>query len=153
MYDYFVAALRCPSCGLTVPPDSSTNMQTHIRDDASGVELGVGFEFDPREVQPESIQSSGYQLIRLPAATEPILLLETWEHAACGRGDLWAVIAIEGVRITSIEAVTLDRPTFERAHYISDNCFVLAARLSGIAASDLLVGKSGCVDVLREHLQ
>jgi hypothetical protein len=153
MYDYFVAPRRCPSCGLTTPSDSSTNMQTHIRDDASGTELGIGFEFNPLEVRPQDIQSSGYQLIRQPAAGEPILLLETWEHTACGRGDLWAVITIEGVRITSIEAATLDRPTFDRAHYISDKCFVLAARLAGIAASDIVARANGCVDVLREHLR
>jgi len=38
MYDYVVAALRCPNCNTVSAADSSTNMQTHIRDDAAGSE-------------------------------------------------------------------------------------------------------------------
>jgi hypothetical protein len=55
MFDYFVAAMKCPSCGTVSPADTSTNMQTHLRDDARGIELGVGYQLDPRDLGDDDI--------------------------------------------------------------------------------------------------
>jgi hypothetical protein len=60
MHDYFATELRCPNCNAMSTADSSTNMQTHIRDDASGIEIGVGFRLEPLEVRDQDILSSGY---------------------------------------------------------------------------------------------
>lgn len=152
MYDYFVAALRCPSCGRQTPADSSTNMQTHLRDDARGEELGLGSAIEPADLRPADILNSGYQLIREPIAGEPLRLLEMWTDPACGRGDLWALVTIDGTRLASIVAVSLNQATLASAHYISDNCVVVATAISGVPAADLVSGKVHCVDVLRMHL-
>jgi hypothetical protein len=152
MYDWFVAALRCPACGAASPPTSATNMQTHLRDDADGSELAVGAELDPLDVRTDDILNSSYQLVSEPAPGEPIRLLEVWRCPTCGRGDNWALVTIDGTRITSIEAVVLDRTMLERAHFISDQCFILAAQLSEVPASDLASGAVSSVETLRAHL-
>lgn len=155
MFDWFIAKLRCPECTEIGPATSATNMQTHLRDDADGSELGVGAPLDPLDIRPEDILGSGYQLVAQPEPGHPIHLLEGWECPACGRADNWAMIAIrdgEVPSIESIEAVTLDRVTLERAHFISDSCALLAARLSDVPVEDLMTGRVSCVEVLREHL-
>jgi len=152
MFDWFVAPLRCPACGAVSPPTSVTNMQTHLRDDANGSELAVDTELDTLDVRRDDILNSAYQLVSDPAPGEPIRLLEIWRCPSCGRGDNWAIITISGSRITEIEATTLDRATLEQAHFISDQCFVLAAELSGLPATDLSSGVVSCVEVLRQRL-
>lgn len=152
MYDYFVAPLRCPVCGRISPADSSTNMQTHLSDDASGRELTVGFEFDPMEVRPQDIVDSDYLPVSPPPADGTATLLETWQCPHCGAADLWAAVALLGGRIESIEAVALDRETLARAHFIDEGCSMLAARLSGIAWADFAPGQVDAVAVLREYL-
>lgn len=42
------------------PADASSNLQTHVRDDADGRELAVGFTLDPLEVRADDLASSGY---------------------------------------------------------------------------------------------
>lgn len=152
MFDWFVAPLRCPACGAVSPPTSVTNMQTHLRDDANGSELAVGADLDALDVRTGDILSSGYQLVSEPTPSEAIHLLEVWQCPSCGRGDNWALIVIGGSKITAIEAVTLDRAMLERAHFISDQCFVLAAQLSDVSAADLSAGNVSCVKTLRERL-
>jgi hypothetical protein len=87
-----------------------------------------------------------------PAPGEAIRLLEVWRCPTCGRGDNWALITITGTRITSIEAVVLDRAMLKRAHFISDQCFILAAQLSDVPAADLASGAVSSVETLRAHL-
>lgn len=152
MFDYFVAPLRCPQCSTASPADSSTNMQTHIRDDADGSELGVGARLDPLDVRVEDILNSGYQLVRRPDPGGRVVLLETWQCEACGRGDNWARIAISDGLVQSIEAVRLDREVLENANFISDQCEVLAAQLSGLPATEFATGAADCVEVLRQRL-
>lgn len=152
MYDWFVAALHCPACGSVSPPTSATNMQTHLRDDADGAELAVGAELDPLDVRTEGILRSSYQLVAAPAPGEPIRLLEVWRCPTCERDDNWALITIDGARIVSIDAVALDRATLERAHFISDQCFLLAAQLSDVPATGLASGAVSSVETLRAHL-
>ena len=152
MFDWFVAPLHCPVCGTVSPPDSGTNMQTHLRDDAYGLELAVGAELDALDVRPEDILGSGYQLVAEPAPGEPIRLLEIWRCPSCGHGGNWALITISGTRITAIEAVVLDRAMLERSHFISDLCFILAAQLSEIPAIDLMTETTNSVEILRQRL-
>jgi hypothetical protein len=148
MFDWFVAPLRCPVCGAVNPPNSPTNMVTHLRGDADGSALVVGTELDPLDVRTEDILNACYQLVSEPAPGEPIRLLEVWRCPTCGRADNWALITITGTRITSIEAVVLDRAMLERAHFISDQCFILAAQLADVPDVDPVIS----VETLRRHL-
>lgn len=152
MYDYFVAALTCNTCGEVSPPDSSTNMQTHLRFGADGRELATGFELVPAETRPEHIAACGYLPVAPVTGDAAMTLLETWECPSCGESDRWAAITIRDRVITEIRSVELDRESLERAHFISDQCFLRAAQLSGIPSADLMDGTVDPVNVLREHL-
>lgn len=152
MFDYFVAAMRCGVCGQMSPADSSTNMQTHLRDDADHRELAVGFLLDPMEVRPQDIASSGYPQVAPQPADGTFALLETWECPACGAPDQWARIEVRDGVITAIDAVALDRTALDSAHCISDQCSAHAAAISDVVAQDLVTGKADPVAVLREHL-
>ena len=153
--DWFVAGLRCPGCGTISPATSATSMQTHLRDHADSSELGVHARLDPRDVQADAILGSGYQLVARPEPGETFGLLEVWACPACGRTDNWAMIEICDALVPSIaaiEAVTLDRATLERAHFISDSCVFVVARLTDVPVEELMSGRASCVEVLREHL-
>ena len=155
MFDWFVAKLRCPECGTISSATSATNMQTHLRDDADGSELGVNAHLDPLEVRPDDILSSGYQLVAQPEPGRAIRLLEVWGCPACRRSDNWAMITIRDAPVAlieAIEAVTLDRATLERAHFISDSWVLVAAQFTDAPPEDLFTGRVSCVEVLREHL-
>lgn len=151
MYDYFVAELRCPNCSTVSTADSSTNMQTHIRDDASGIEIGVGFRLGPLEVRDQDIVSSGYLATGRTATDGRIRLLETWRCPACGHEN-WARVILSGPEVMAIESVILDRSTLENAQYISDSAYIVASRISGIPARDLMEGKVNPVRVLFDRL-
>ncbi|MEZ4399303.1 MAG: hypothetical protein R3B06_04745 [Kofleriaceae bacterium] len=127
-------------------------MQTYLRDDARGEDLGIGSVIDHADLRPADILNSGYQLVQEPQPGEPIRLLETWTDPSCGRGDLWALVTIVDGRVASIVAVPLDRMTLAQANYISDNCFIIAATLAGVRDTDLVTGKVSCVDALRAYL-
>jgi hypothetical protein len=151
MYDYFVAAMTCPNCGKTSAPDSSTDMQTHVRDDAGGIEISVGFQLDPLEVRERDIESSGYLAVNREPAGDRIHLLETWTCPNC-RHENWGRVTIAGTEIVAIEGVRLDRATLLGAQFITENCFIVAAQVSGIPAQDLMTGKVNPVSVLLERL-
>lgn len=152
MYDYFVAALECSHCGAVNAADSSTNMQTHLRDDAGGIEIGVGFRLDPLEVRDQDIASSGYLPVNRDPADGRTRLLETWQCPTCGHKN-WGRVTLAGTEVAAIEAVTLDRATLAGAQFITDNCFTLASHVSGIPANDLMTGKVSPVSVLLERLR
>lgn len=152
MYDYFVATLECPHCGAVSAADSSTNMQTHLRDDASGIEIGIGFHLAPLEVRDQDILSSGYLAAGPPSADGRTRLLETWRCPACGREN-WGRVTLAGVEVVAIESVVLDHTTLENSQFISDGCYILASQLSGIPARDLMEGQVSPVSVLLQRLQ
>ncbi|HEU4734437.1 MAG TPA: hypothetical protein VFT22_41390 [Kofleriaceae bacterium] len=152
MYDYFVAALKCYHCGVVSTADSSTNMQTHLRDDSSGIEIGVGFRLAPLEVREQDIVSSGYLGTARASTDGRTRLLETWQCPTCGHEN-WGRVTLAGVDVVAIESVVLDRATLECAQFISDGCYALASKLSGIPARDLMEGKINPVHVLLERLQ
>ena len=151
MYDYFAAALKCSNCGTLSVADSSTNMQTHIRDDASGIEIGVGFRFEPLEVRDQDIMASGYLATGRVSMDGRTRLLETWRCPACGHEN-WARVSLAGIELVAIESVVLDRAILESAQFITDGCYLLAAKLSGIPARTLMEGKANPVQVLLERL-
>lgn len=150
MYDYFVAALKCPNCAAVSPATSATNMQTHLRDDAHGIELGVGDQLDPRDLGDDDIADSGYLPVNRRDDAR-IRLLDQWQCPTCQREN-WAQVTVDGSTISAIEAVTLDRATLMRAQFITESCFILAAQLSGIPADDLMTGKVSPVSVLLDRL-
>ena len=152
MYDYFVAAMRCPVCRDVSPADSSTNMQTHLRFGADGRELAAGFELKPVETEAVHIAATGYARIAPPPGQGSVTLLETWECPTCGANDLWAMIEIRDCVIVDIAGLDLDRTALDRAHFISDQCFLRAAELSGLPSADLMNGEVDPVAVLRELL-
>lgn len=151
MYDYFVAALTCPSCGSVSPADSSTNMQTHVRRNAEGMEIPAGYQLDAIDMQDDRIRGAGYLSIDGTRADRKIRLLEQWECPTCGHEN-WSRVTIDQGMIVTIESITLDRATLATAQFITENCFLLAARLSGIAANDFMTGSVSPVAVLLEHL-
>jgi hypothetical protein len=152
MYDYFVAAMTCPNCGVTSPATSSTNMQTHLRDDAQGIEIGVGFQLDPLEVRDQDIESSGYLPVSHERPDGRIRLLELWTCPTCHQDNNWGRVTIAGTEIVAIEGVTLDRATLADAQFITESCFILAAQVSDIPADDLVTSKVNPVTVLLERL-
>lgn len=151
MYDYFVARMTCTSCGASSAADSSTNMQTHVRDDARGIEIAAGFELDPLEVRDQDLRSSGYLATGRPRSDGATRLIESWTCPVC-KHENWARVTIDGTRVSAIEGIALDRAALEGAQFITDGCYVLAARLSGLPAQDLMTGVVDPVRVLFERL-
>lgn len=149
MFDYFVAALRCPDCGHVSAPTAITNMQTHIRSDADGSEIAVGYVLDSVDLTTESILGSGYALITPPPHEGTMRLLNTWICPA-NQTEQWAAIDIVDYRIERIEAVTLNRATLASANFISDiNADILAESLSDSSISQRNLSS---VEVLRQRL-
>ncbi len=152
MYDYFIAELRCPRCGTVSPTTAYTNMQTHLRGDADGSTLGVGYEFEPVDLTTKHILGAGYTLIARPSEGGPIRLLDVWNCPAC-ETEQWAMVEIANRRITRIEAVSMDRITFESANFISEvNAELLAAALMGISWAEFSERSLDSVIILRQHL-
>lgn len=146
-YDYFVGRLACPHCGKVSAPDSSTNMQTYIRDESQLAFLGEGAAVD---VSPANMRDSSYYVVREPQPGEVVKILQTWECPSCGKPSNWAVVSVKNGRIQGVAAVPLNRQTFERAHYISLDADGVAADVSGRPVTEI-VGED-VVAILREHL-
>jgi hypothetical protein len=145
MFDIFIAELRCPNCSTVSSTTAHTNMQTYIRSDPDSSALGIGFEFDPRELTTQSILNANYALIAEPPPGGPIRLLNIWICPAC-QTEQWGMVTITGGRIQEIEAVALNRTTFETANFITDfDADLLARRFQ-----DPLTESN--VEVLRKHL-
>jgi hypothetical protein len=151
MFDYFVAAMKCPSCETVSPADASTNMQTHIRDDASGIEIGVGFQLDPLEVRDQDLESSGYLPVGRGHTVDHVQVLNPWVCPTCNHEN-WGRVTLVGTEVVAIESVPLDRAMLAGAQFIAQDCYVDAARVSGIAERDLLEGKINPVSVLLDRL-
>lgn len=154
MYDCFVAELHCPSCRHTSSVDENTNMQTHLRDDADGSRLGIGFQFDLEELQTRRILDSSYLLIAVPAPASPsaIRLLNTWICPAC-KTDQWAAVEIADGRLTQISSIALTKRQLVAANFIGQvDAELLAAALVGMDSLEFVEQQLDPVEVLREHL-
>lgn len=151
MFDYFVAALHCRRCGNVSPATAITGMQTHVRSDADGSELGVGFSFEPIDLTTTHILGAGYALITAPRGGS-IRLLDVWTCPRC-QTEEWAMVEILGGRIERIESALINRATLEAADFISDvSADLLAAALMGISSAELTRRKLSNVEVLRQRL-
>lgn len=154
MYDYFVAGLRCPGCGTVNLTSAHTNLQTHIRGSgADGSELTVGTSLAPVYLTTEHLMSAGYALVTLRTAANSLRLLDVWICPACNT-EQWAVIEIGSGRIERIEAVAMNRATFEAANFIDDvHAELLAADLLDIPWAEFSERKLNSVEVLRQRLE
>jgi hypothetical protein len=132
MYDVFVANLQCPGCSAVASVNDNTAMQTHVRCDADGAALGVGFQFEPNDLETEDIVRGGYLLVSPPVQGKPIRLLEVWICPSC-QTEQWAAITIDDNCIQDIEAVRLDGAALRAANFISEvNAELLAEHLAGL---------------------
>ena len=128
MFDVFVAELRCPNCGSLASLTDDTAMQTHLRTDADGSSLPIGYEFDPYDLEVTQILGSQYALVSEPEPGKPIRLLDIWTCPTCNK-EQWAMVTIDQNRIQLIEAVKLDRASLQAANFISDvNAKIMAER-------------------------
>lgn len=154
MYDYFVAELRCPGCGTVNPTTAYTNLQTHIRGSgADGSELTVGTSLAPAYLTTAHLVSAGYALIPPRTAANSLRLLDVWICPACNT-EQWAVIEVVSGRIERIEAVVMNRATFEAANFIDDlHAELLAADLLGIPSAEFSKRKLDSVEILRQRLE
>jgi len=67
--------------------------------------------------------------------------------------EQWAMIDIDSGQIARIEAVAINRATFEAANFIDDlHAELLAAELLVIPAADFSERKPNSVEILRHHL-
>jgi hypothetical protein len=94
-------------------------MQTHIRVDADGSALGVGYEFDPFDLQSDKILRCGYLLVSAPPPDGRLRLLETWICPKC-ETEQWAMVTIDRGRLQLVEAVQLDRASLDLVTFISE---------------------------------
>ena len=149
-YDFFVASLKCPVCGKTSLADTSTNMQTYLRDEPDMASLKVG---DPLAIDPERIRRGrydGYLTVRIPKPGEPIRILQTWECPYCGSPANWAEVVVSNGLIESINAVKFDREHFERNSLISNDAISIAADLTRKPFNELV--EMDIAQLLRDKL-
>jgi hypothetical protein len=153
MFDTFIAALHCPRCGNVSPATAVCGVQTHLRGDADGSELAVGYSFDPVDLKTEYILGAGYALITPPAAAGTMRLLDVWTCPAC-QSEQWAAVEIVQGRLERIEAVAMNQATFLTANFISDvNADFLAEALTGVSQAEIAQEKVSSIDILRERLE
>lgn len=153
MFDNFVAELRCPNCGMVIPATANIGLQTHLRGDADGSELGVKYSFAPVDLTVDHILARGYALIVPPAVAGPIRLLDIWSCPAC-ETEQWAMIEIANGRIEKINGVQLTRTTLERANFISAvSADILAESLMGFLPLELTKRQLNAIDILRQRLE
>ena len=130
--DLFVAELRCPRCGHVSAADDATNMTTKIRDEPELAWLGVGSAL---EIDPATVPDAGYYLVQPSGDT--IRILQIWSCPSCDFYPNWAEIVVRDGRIESITAVPLDRETLDRANFIDEDVYSVAAALSGRTGLDV----------------
>jgi phage FluMu protein Com len=119
-FDFFVGALKCPICGTISKSDSSTNMQTKIRENMTFEELGVGHTL---EINEESLFGAGYSLFNQPDIGEDVVLIDVWECKNCNRGGRnWAKIVVRDGIINEVSAFPVSKNVVNEANYIVDEC-------------------------------
>lgn len=153
MVDYFIGELHCPHCGTVNGASANTNMQAHLRSDADGSGLGVGFVFDSVDVDTQHLVDAGYSLVSPPRTPGTLRLLDVWICPAC-ETEQWAAVDIRDRRIERLQAVTLDKSTLESANFISEaNADFMAEALSGVPQSEIAAKRLDSVHILRKWLR
>ncbi len=124
--------------------NDNTGMQTHIRVDADGSALPVGYELDPFDLRTDKIVGNGYSIVNTPEPGKPVRLLDIWTCPTC-QTEQWAMITIDQNRIQLVEAVKLDRASLNAVNFISDvNAEIVSERFDPSGGS--------VIDTLRRHL-
>ncbi len=131
--DFFVARLRCQSCGQVVDDESSA-CETFLRAEPDGSRFGVGSAFD---IQPDTVPAEFYAHAMAPATDEPVHVVEGWECPDC-QATNWAEVVIDSTEIRSIWSIALTRQVLDRAHFVTSECVDLASQLTGEPAWALL---------------
>jgi hypothetical protein len=151
MYDYFISELQCPGC-LVVHPAEASSLKTHLREDADGTLLRVGYAFDPADLRADRIVDSSYLLVSAPTAADSPRLLDTWSCPAC-KTTQWALIEILEGRLSGIKAVPMNAATLREADFISEvDGELLAAALLDVPPWELTEQKIDPIEVLRQRL-
>jgi hypothetical protein len=152
MYDVFIASLRCPSCSHVSDISENTNMQTHLRDDANGSGLPIGFVFDEADLEARNIAESGYLLVKDPGTGSNIYILNTWHCPSCGT-EQWALVKIADGVLDDISGLLMNREALDRSNFIGEGAAaLLAAALLDIAPWELTERKLDPIEVLRQRL-
>lgn len=151
MYDYFAGVLMCARCNHRTDGRENTNMQTHLRSDADGSELRVGFLFDLNDLRTSHIVGAGYVALGEPNHLS-MSLLNTWQCPSCDT-EQWAQVDVQAGVIEAIHAVAMSREVLSRAHFIDEaDAELLAAKLLAIPSWELSEQNLDPVEVLRQHL-
>jgi hypothetical protein len=124
MFDYFIGSLKCPVCQNVSRADSSTNMQTKLRNQPSLDELGLGHRLS---INQQIAEAAGYLTVRQPNSGEAIHILNTWECPFCGVPYNWAQITVQNERIEEVLAVAKSREVLLQAHFVSEECLISLA--------------------------
>ena len=132
MFDYFVGELKCPVCSLVSPADSSTGMQTKIREEPNLEYLRIG---DCLEISQEGAEDVYYLTVNAPEVDKAIRIIEMWTCPSC-RSANWAHIFVEANIITQVSTVEKLPKVLEEASFISEECLTEEARFRGIEEAE-----------------
>lgn len=120
VFDYFVGTLKCSICKNISDSNSSTNMQTKIRENPNYEELGVGRSL---QINQYAIDRGNYTVLRWPAQNENIVILDMWECQFCDKGGRnWAKIIVQNGVISEVFSVEKTQQVVNHSHFISDEC-------------------------------
>jgi hypothetical protein len=130
----------------------NTNMQTHLRDDANGSGLPIGFVFDKADLEARNIAESGYLLVEDLGTSNNVRILNTWHCPSCGT-EQWGLVEIANGVLESISGLLMNREALDRANFIGEvDAGLLAAALLDIPPWELTERKLDSIEVLRQRL-
>jgi len=134
-YDFFVAALTCPHCGVVSKENYTTKMQTSIRDeDTDGVYMGVGF---PLVLNLPEMEELNYIPILPVVEGETIRIGHSWVCVSCMWARRWAVVEVAENVIQKIEDIDIKKELIKLNYVHFDIVDELHAVL-GISYDDLM---------------
>jgi hypothetical protein len=123
---YFIAALRCPHCGVVSPCDSSTGMASKLLWEPGFHMLRAG---DCPEIDAHDLGLS-YLTLRAPEPQAPVRLLELW-YCASSHDRNWAQVTLRAGCVERIEAVMPTRALIDQAHFLTENIDDIYEQLTG----------------------
>ena len=134
-YDFFVAALTCPTCGSVSKENHTTRMQTYIRDEETdGAFMGVGF---PLVLQLPEMEDLKYISILPVVEGTTIRIGHPWICTPCNWARHWAVIEVAGNVIQKIENIDLKKELI-KLNYVHFDIVDEIHSVLGISYDDLM---------------
>ena len=124
---YFVAALRCPHCGVVSPCDSSTGMASKLLWEPGFHLLRAG---DCPDIDAHDLAQC-YLSLRPPEADAPMRLLELW-YCASSHHRNWAQVTLRAGCVERIDAVVATRGLIDQANFLTENIDDLYAQITGM---------------------